>query len=67
MDFLKGLKLIYFKNMLTTIGIILIVLWLVGLVASYTFSGWIHVLLVVGIIFVIMKFMKGKNKPPMQA
>jgi hypothetical protein len=47
--------------MLTTIAIILLVLWLVGLVSSYTISGFIHVLLVVAIILFLIRIIRGEN------
>lgn len=50
--------------MLWTISVILIVLWLLGLVSSYTLSGWIHLLLVVAIILVLVRIIQGK--PPVQ-
>ncbi len=47
--------------MLTTIAIILIVLWLVGVVTSYTLSGFIHILLVVAIVLVLLRVIRGEN------
>jgi len=44
--------------MLFTIGIILLVLWLLGLVTSYTLGGFIHVALVIGIIMLIPGFVR---------
>jgi len=44
--------------MLWTIAVILIVLWLLGLVTSYTMGGIIHVLLVIAIIVVIVGFIQ---------
>ena len=41
--------------MLTTIAIILIVLWLLGIVTSYTIGGFIHILLVVAIVMVLIR------------
>jgi hypothetical protein len=48
--------------MLETIAIILIVLWLLGLVSSYTLGGFIHVLLVVAIVVLLMRVIRGR--PP---
>ena len=45
--------------MLTTIAIILVVLWLLGLVTSYTIGGFIHILLVVAIIMVLIRLIRG--------
>ena len=47
--------------MLYTIAIILIVLWLVGLVSSYTMGGLIHILLVVALIVIIVNFLQGRK------
>jgi hypothetical protein len=47
--------------MLTTIAIILLVLWLLGLVSSYTLSGFIHVLLVVALVMLIISFVSGRR------
>jgi len=47
--------------MLWTIAIILIVLWLLGVVTSYTMGGFIHVLIVIAVIFVLIRLIKGKN------
>jgi hypothetical protein len=45
--------------MLWTIGVIFFVLWAVGLLASYTLAGFIHVLLVLAIVAVILGIMQG--------
>ncbi len=47
--------------MLWTIAVILIVLWLLGLVSSYTMGGFIHVLLVVAIIIVLVRLIQGRR------
>lgn len=47
--------------MLYTIAVILIVLWLLGLVTSYTLGGFIHLLLVIAIIVVLVRLIQGKN------
>ena len=47
--------------MLQTIAIILIILWLLGMVSSYTINGFIHVLLVVAIILVLVRIIQGKK------
>jgi hypothetical protein len=47
--------------MLTTIAVILIVLWALGLVTSYTLGGFIHLLLVVAIILVLVRLIQGRN------
>lgn len=47
--------------MLWTIFIILLVLWLLGMVSSYTMGGFIHVLLVIAIVVVIIRVIQGRN------
>ena len=47
--------------MLWTISVILIILWVLGLVSSYTIHGWIHFLLVVAVILILIRIIKGKN------
>ena len=47
--------------MLTTIAVILLVLWLLGLVSSYTLSGFIHILLVVALVMLIISFVNGRR------
>ena len=47
--------------MLQTIAIILIILWLLGYVTSYTMGGFIHILLVVAIILVLVRIIQGKK------
>jgi hypothetical protein len=46
--------------MLETIAIILIILWLLGLVSSYTMGGFIHILLVVAIIVILIRLIQGR-------
>jgi len=47
--------------MLQTIAIILIILWLLGYVSSYTMGGFIHILLVVAIVLVLVRIIQGKK------
>jgi len=49
-------------NMLWTIAIILVVLWLVGLISSYTFGGFIHILLVIAVIVIVVKLIQGRRR-----
>jgi len=44
-----------------TIAVILIVLWLLGLVTSYTLGGLIHILLVLAIISILVRLIQGRN------
>jgi len=47
--------------MLSTIAIILIVLWLLGLVSSYTVGGFIHILLVIAVIILLLRLIQGRR------
>lgn len=47
--------------MLYTIAIILVVLWLLGLVTSYTIGGFIHILLVVAVIMILVRLISGRG------
>lgn len=47
--------------MLYTIAVILVALWLLGLVTSYTLSGFIHILLVIAIVVVLLRVIRGQN------
>jgi len=47
--------------MLWTIVVILAVLWLVGLVSSYTLGGFIHVLLVIAVVILVFQLISGKK------
>lgn len=47
--------------MLETIVIILVVLWLLGLVSSYTMGGFIHILLVLAIVMILLRVLQGRS------
>ncbi|HQY50766.1 MAG TPA: lmo0937 family membrane protein [Ignavibacteria bacterium] len=47
--------------MLWTIFVILLVLWILGMVSSYTMGGFIHVLLVIAVVVVIIRLIQGRN------
>lgn len=47
--------------MVETIAIILVVLWLLGLVTSYTMGGFIHILLVIAIVVVLLRVIQGRR------
>jgi len=47
--------------MLYTIAILLIILWALGLVSSYTIGGFIHVLLVVAIVVILLRVISGRS------
>ena len=53
--FLKGFVMIW------TIAVILLVLWLLGMVSSYTLGGFIHILLVVAVISVLVRLIQGRR------
>ena len=48
--------------MLYTIAVILLVLWLLGLVSSYTIGGFIHILLVIAIVMVLVNLISGRKR-----
>jgi hypothetical protein len=47
--------------MLYTIAVVLIILWLLGLVTSYTLGGFIHILLVLAIVVVLVRIIQGRR------
>lgn len=47
--------------MLETIAIILLVLWFLGLVSSYTIGGFIHILLVFAVIMILVRLIQGRR------
>lgn len=47
--------------MLGTIAVILIILWLLGLVSSYTMGGLIHILLVIAIVVILVRVIQGRG------
>jgi hypothetical protein len=47
--------------MLWTIAVVLLVLWALGLVSSYTMGGFIHILLVLAVIVVVIRVIQGRN------
>lgn len=47
--------------MLETIAILLVVLWLLGLLTSYTMGGFIHVLLVIAVVVVLVRVISGRR------
>ena len=48
--------------MLYTIAVVLLALWLLGLVSSYTMGGFIHILLVVAIVMVLVNLISGRRR-----
>lgn len=47
--------------MLYTIAVVLLILWLLGLVSSYTVGGFIHLLLVVAIVIILFRIFSGRS------
>jgi hypothetical protein len=47
--------------MIYTIAVVLVLLWLLGVVTSYTMGGFIHVLLVIAIVVVLVRVIRGRN------
>ena len=45
--------------MLETIALILLVLWVLGLISSYTLGGFIHILLVIAVVVIILRVIRG--------
>ena len=47
--------------MLYTVAVVLIILWLLGLVSSYTMGGFIHILLVIAVVMVLLRIISGQR------
>ena len=47
--------------MLETLAIILVILWILGLVSSYTMGGFVHILLVLAIVVVLIRVLQGRK------
>lgn len=47
--------------MLYTIAVVLLILWLLGLVTSYTLGGFVHILLVVAVVMVLLRVISGRK------
>ena len=47
--------------MLETIAVVLIILWLLGLVTSYTMGGFIHILLIIAIVVIVLRLLRGRG------
>ncbi len=50
--------------MLFTIAVILFVLWLLGFITSYTFGGWLYILLIAAVILVLIRLIAGPPRMP---
>jgi hypothetical protein len=51
-------------DLLSTLAIILLVLWIVGLVSSYTIGGFIHILLVIALVMILIRVLQGRRPIP---
>lgn len=58
-DRLRGICAVIFLYILWTIAIVLLVLWFLGLVTSYTMGGFIHILLIIAAIVVLVRIIRG--------
>ncbi len=47
--------------MLMTIAIVLVALWLLGIITSYTIGGFIHILIVIAVIVILVRVIRGKK------
>jgi hypothetical protein len=47
--------------MLQTLAVVLIILWLLGFVSSYTMGGFIHILLVVAVVMILLRVVQGRR------
>ncbi|MEO8839080.1 MAG: lmo0937 family membrane protein [Herbaspirillum sp.] len=47
--------------MLYTIAVVLLILWVLGLVTSYTLGGFIHILLVIAVVMVLLRLISGRG------
>jgi len=47
--------------MLETVAVVLIILWVLGLVSSYTLGGFIHILLVIAVIVIVLRVIRGPD------
>lgn len=47
--------------MLETLVVILVILWLLGMVSSYTMGGFVHILLVIAVIVIVLRLVQGRR------
>lgn len=47
--------------MLYTVAVVLVILWLLGLVTSYTLGGFIHILLVIAVVVILLRVISGRR------
>ena len=58
---MRALALMRTHMLLYTIAVLLLILWAVGLLTSYTLGGFIHILLVVAVVLVLIRIIQGRN------
>jgi hypothetical protein len=51
-------------DLLYTIGVVLLILWILGLVTSYTLGGFIHILLVLALVVILIRVIQGRRPIP---
>lgn len=49
--------------MLYTLAVVLLILWLLGIVSSYTMGGFIHILLVIAVVMILVNLISGRRRP----
>lgn len=50
--------------MLYTLAVVLLILWLLGIVSSYTMGGFIHILLVIAVVMILVNLISGRRRLP---
>jgi len=58
---MKNLLTPWRNIMLETIAVILVILWILGLVSSYTMGGFIHILLVIAVVAILIRVIQGRR------
>jgi hypothetical protein len=49
------------EKMLETIAVVLVILWILGFVSSYTMGGFIHILLIVAVVMILLRVIQGRR------
>jgi hypothetical protein len=47
--------------MLWTIAVILLILWIFGFITANTFGGWLHILLILAVVFIVVRLLQGRR------
>jgi hypothetical protein len=61
LSIITGVTSVKENKMLETIVVVLVILWLLGMVSSYTMGGFIHILLVVAIVVILIRVISGRR------